>query len=309
MACRPSRLRLPAGIAAFVMCLSLSTAGGSAQTPAPAVEQNVVYGMFGGLALLLDVHRPEKPNGLGIVAIVGTAMHTGTVYAGPPMKEEPYQLGVFVKPLVAAGYTVFSINYRGTPAFRYPAGVRDAERAVRFVRHHAARFGIDRERIGAVGASSGGYLASMLAVGAAPGDTADPDAVNREEADVQAVVAFCPPTDLLGSFNEWGMTAMAAYVGAARMPDPSPEWQLYKQASPISSVTADDAPVLFIHGDKDPVVPPAHSEKMEAALKAAGVATKLVRVPGAGHSMRPNPENVDFTSEMIRWFDSHLRSR
>lgn len=288
------------------MSLVLDVTDLSAQAPPSAIEQNVVYGMYGGLALLMDVHRPEKPNGFGVIAIVGTAWHAGTAYAGPPMKEAPYQLGVFVKPLVAAGYTVFSINYRGTPAFRHPAPIRDAERAVRFVRHHAGRLGIDRERIGAVGASSGGYLAAMLAVGAAAGDAADADVINREQAAVQAVVALCPPTDLLGSFDEWGLSAMAAYIGAARMPEPSPEWQLYRQASPVGSVTPGDAPVLFIHGDKDPVVPLEHSEKMEAALKAVGVATKLVRVPGAGHRMMPNPENVDFTSEMIRWFDSHL---
>jgi acetyl esterase/lipase len=310
MACTPRRPRHQVCGAALVAWLWLSTAGVSTQASAPAIEHNVVYGMFGGLALLMDVHRPAQPNGFGIVAIVGTAWHAGTAYAGPPMKEEPYQLGVYVKPLVAAGYTVFSINYRGSPAFRHPAAVQDAERAVRFVRHNAARFGIDAERIGAVGASSGGYLASMLAVGAGRGDAADPDEINRGQARVHAAVAFCPATDLLGSFSDWAISAVASYIGSTRWPDPkSPEWQQYRDASPVHGVTADDAPVLLIHGDKDPAVPLEHSQKMEAALEAAGVATKLVRVPGAGHRMTPNPENVDFTSEMIRWFDAHLRAR
>ncbi|AMY09471.1 putative esterase [Luteitalea pratensis] len=281
-----------------------------AQAPSPSVERNVVYGMFSGLALLMDVHRPARPNGIGIVAIVGTGFHAGTAYNSPPMKDHPAQLGIFVQPLVASGYTVFVINHRGMPIFRHPAALQDAERAVRFVRHNAARFGIAALRIGAVGASSGGYLAAMLGVRAGTGDAADPDEANRDEARVQAVVAFCPPTDLTGPFDEFGLSATAAYIGNARLPDPkSPEWRLYRDASPVNSVTADDAPVLLIHGDKDTTVPLEHSEKMEVALKAASVATKLVRVPGAGHRMAPNPENIDFTAEMIRWFDSHLRSR
>ena len=304
------RLRLVASGIVLLTAIGLSNARVTAQTSASAIERNVVYGMYGGLALLMDVHRPEQPNGLGIVAVVGTAFHAGTSYDGPPMKEAPYQLGAFVKPLVAAGYTVFSINHRGTPAFRYPAPIQDAERAVRFIRHNPARFGIASDRIGAVGASSGGYLASMLGVRAGSGDPADPDAINRGQGRVQAVVAFCPPTDLTSGFGDWGMSAMAAYIGSTRMPDPnSPEWKLYQDASPISSVTSDDAPVLLIHGDKDLTVPLEHSEKMAAALSAAGVATKLVRVPGAGHRMTPNPENIDYTTEMIRWFDAHLRRR
>ena len=76
----------------------------------------------------------------------------------------------------------------------------------------------------------------------------------------------------------------------------SPEGQQYREASPVHAVTADDVPALLTHGDKDTGVPFERSEKTEAALEAAGVATRLARVPGAGHRMTPNPENVVFTS-------------
>jgi acetyl esterase/lipase len=52
--------------------------------------------------------------------------------------------------------------------------------AITAVRHNAARFGISPDRIGAVGASSGGYVASMLGVRSGPGDPTDDDAVNRQ---------------------------------------------------------------------------------------------------------------------------------
>jgi hypothetical protein len=76
--------------------------GKQAARPGPA-ERDVVYGMFSGLALLMDVHRPERPNGLGIVAIIGTAWTTRSGYAARPMKESQQQLPIFVTPLVAAG--------------------------------------------------------------------------------------------------------------------------------------------------------------------------------------------------------------
>src|SRR5436190_2787298 len=75
--------------------------------PAPLVERDVVYGMYSGLALLMDVHRPSTPNRLGIVAITGVGFHAGAAYGSPPMKEIESQLDIFVKPLVGAGYTVF----------------------------------------------------------------------------------------------------------------------------------------------------------------------------------------------------------
>ena len=303
------RLVLTSLTAAFVVAVfAPAPLVAQAAAPAPSVERNLVYGMYSGLALLLDVHRPSTPNGAGIVAITGIGFHAGAEYGATPMKELQEQLGIFVKPLVAAGYTVFVINHRGAPAFRYPAGIEDAERAVRFVRHHATRFGISPDRIGAVGASSGGYMASMLGVRSGAGGPDDGDAVNRQQARVQAVVAYCPPEDLTGAFNNFGMSAIAAFMGSVRLPDPkSAEFKMYLQASPIASVSSDDAPFLLIHGDKDQLVPIEHSEKMEAALRGANVPVKLIRVTGSGHMIQAKPEYPDFTTEMIRWFDAHLR--
>ena len=51
--------------------------------PAPGVERNVVYGIYPGLALLLDVHRPSTPNGAGIVAITGIGFHAGAELPAP----------------------------------------------------------------------------------------------------------------------------------------------------------------------------------------------------------------------------------
>src|SRR5258708_2890852 len=135
-----------------------------AETPSTddaKVEANVVYGMYSGAALLLDVHRPANPNGFGIVYVSGSGWTAPLAYSAAPLKSNGQSLQ-YAKPLVAAGYTVFTVNHRALPRFRYPAAVEDVQRAVRFVRHNASRYGIRADRIGAAGGSSGGHLVSML---------------------------------------------------------------------------------------------------------------------------------------------------
>lgn len=53
----------------------------------PPVQKNVVYGMYSGLALLMDVHRPEKQNGYGVIFVPGSGWHASLAYDAVPVKE------------------------------------------------------------------------------------------------------------------------------------------------------------------------------------------------------------------------------
>jgi acetyl esterase/lipase len=128
------------------------------------VHRNVVYGMFSGRALLMDVHVPDRPNGLGILLIPGSGFHTAQGYDGASIKDGGSAAFAFLPSILDAGYTVFVVNHRAAPTFRYPAAVQDVQRAVRFVPGKAAEYGIEGTRLGVVGYSSGGYLAVMLGV-------------------------------------------------------------------------------------------------------------------------------------------------
>src|SRR5262249_50679507 len=136
----------------------------------PRVESNQIYGMYSGAALLMDVHIPARPNGYGVVFISGSGWHAPQEYGASELKSGS-QIKMYGPPLVAAGYTVFSLNHRAAPRFRFPAAVDDVQRAVRFVRHNAAKYGIRPDRIGACGGSSGGHLVSMLGVLDGKGDS------------------------------------------------------------------------------------------------------------------------------------------
>jgi len=288
------------------------------------VDSNVVYGMYSGLALLMDVHYPERPNGLGIVVVAGSGWHAPLSYDATPLKARPPEAAANGRawtpdPLRDAGYTVFTVNHRAAPRFRYPAAVEDVQRAVRYVRHHAADFAIDPDRIGATGNSSGGHLVSMLGVLDGDGDPDDPDPVNRESARVQCVVAGAAPSDLLRFIKEpvSGRDAVASFLGtylAPVLPPSSIEYRTYQEASPISYVSKDSSPFLLMHGDADEVVPFEQAEVMEHALRDYGVEVKLIRVEGGGHGpdfRGPGYTGaaiaVDFLGEMVGWFNQHLQ--
>src|SRR5262249_52864586 len=246
---------------AGLVFLSLSFAA-SAQA---RVDANVVYGMYSGTALLLDVHYPVRPNGFGIVFIPGSGWNAPLGYSAMPLKESP-QVAMYVPSLLQAGYTVFALTHRATPTFRYPAPVEDAQRAVRFIRHSAARFGIDAARIGGSGGSSGAHLVSMLATMDGGGDPNDPDPINRESAKIQCVAARAAPMDLRRIDTAAGGTAVALLLGAradASTAKGSSEYKLASAASPITYVSPDDPPMLLIHGDADRTVPFRQSELME----------------------------------------------
>ena len=270
-----------------------------------ATEANVVYGMYSGAALLMDVHRPATPNGYGILFISGSGWTTPLAYSSWELKSNAQSM-MYMKPLVTAGYTVFTINHRALPRFRYPAAVEDAQRAVRFIRHNAARFGIRPDRIGASGGSSGGHLVSMLGTLDGKGRADDPDPVEHESAKVQCVVARAAPTNFVT--NEPAGVKFLGMALVARVDKASKEYQTYTEASPISHVSKDDPPFLLMHGDKDELVPLAQSIDFEKALKAAGVTVKLVIVEGAGHgpSFPGATHPPDYMGEMVQWFDRYL---
>lgn len=286
---------------------------GATAAAQPRIERNVVYGMYSGSALLLDIHYPARPNGFGIVFIAGSGWSAPLGYSATPLKESP-QVEMYVPSLTQAGYTVFTVTHRAIPTFRFPAPVEDAQRAVRFIRHNAAKYGIDGARIGGSGGSSGAHLVSLLATMDGAGEPLDPDPINRESAKLQCITARAAPIDLLNPKMNASLAAdaVALLLGASNVesaPKTSVEYKTAWAASPISHVSKDDAPVLLVHGDADRTVPFDQSELMEFALRKAGVPVKLIRIEGGDHGPTfPGAKNPpDYKMEMVKWFDDYLR--
>ena len=277
---------------------------------APAVERNVVYGMYSGLALLLDVHRPAKPNGFGVIFISGSGWQAGLDYGAAPLKEQ--QIPLWGPPLLAAGYTVFAINHRAAPRFHYPAAIDDVQRAIRFVRFHARDYGIDGARLGGVGGSSGGHLLGLAAMLGSAGNLQDADPVNRESAALAAVVLRAPLLDLRAIDTVEGTAYVVSFMEAPK--SNASAAAAYAAASPITHVSTRSPPVLLLHGDADVLVPISQSVAMQAALEAANVPVKLVTVPGGVHgadfgAAQRRADWPDYFGETVTWLDRYLRGR
>ena len=288
----------------LVTLLSLVRVAGTAAQS--RVEKNVVFGMYSGLALLMDVHRPAVPNGYGVIFISGSGWHAPMTYGAVGLKEG--QIGIWGPPLLQAGYTVFAINHRAAPRFHYPAAVDDVQRAVRFVRHHAGEFGIDPARIGGVGGSSGAHLIGLVAMLAAPGIVEDADPVNREAASLQTVVLRAGPSDL----RQLNAGAVVSFM--ERLPKQTPDDEkVYASASPITHVSRSSPPVLLLHGDSDDTVPYQQSVAMETALRNLGVPVRLLTVVGGEHGPNfgtggnPHPQLAQALTETVSWLDRHLK--
>jgi acetyl esterase/lipase len=295
--------------AALITTLIALLASPARLSAAERVEKNVVYGMYSGLALLMDVYHPENPNGYGIIHISGSGWSAPLSLDARPLKDGGH-VRIEGLPLVEAGYTVFSLNHRASPRFRYPAPVEDAQRAVRFVRFHAEKYGIKPDSIGAIGGSSGGHLVSMLGVLGGAGDPDDESEINQLSAKVQCVVARATPSNFVTS--EGGAAALLLGLRLRDGMDPNTlEMRRAREASPVTHATPDDPPFLLIHGDKDETVPFELSEQFRDALRQANVEVELVRVKGAGHGpgMKGALEPPDIGGRAAKWFDRHLRAQ
>lgn len=273
---------------------------------AQPTEPNVIFGTYSGLALLMDVYKPAAPNGYGIVVIPGSGWHTQLPYNANLLKQSQ-EFSRYIPKLTGAGYTAFVITHRAAPRFHFPDAVDDAQRAVRYVRQNASRYGIDKDRIGAFGASSGGHLVSMLGTLDGKGTADSPDPVEQQSSKVQCVAALYPVTDPAKVNTPSGLQAVTSFMGAPARFDP----KRFREAAPVNHVSPDDPPFLLIHGDGDKTVPFDQSEGMEAALKKSGVLVKLVRVPGGDHGsdFPGNTEKADWPAMILEWFETHLKAK
>jgi acetyl esterase/lipase len=276
-----------------------------------SVDTNVPFGTYSGLALLMDIYKPATPNGFGILLVNGSGWYRDVSYDAPLLKQSE-EFRPATQKLLAAGYTVFVITHRASPRFHIADIVADVQRGARFIRANAARWGIRPDRLGALGGSSGGHLVSMLGTLDGKGDADASDPVERESAKVQCVVAFYPAIDLAKIDTPSGSVAVSLATGI-RPPtggssSSSAAVKQYREASPVTYVTRDDPPFLLLHGDADKTVPFQQSEIMEAALKNAGVAVTLIRVPGAGHgTASPGWDKIDWSTLAVDWFETRLR--
>lgn len=203
----------------------------------------------------LTTYRPDPAKATGAAIVIcpgggygGLASHEGEGYA------------VWFN---QHGITAFVLKYRlGSAGYRHPVMLQDAARAVRTVRHNAAKWNIDPKRIGIIGSSAGGHLASTLLTHFDAGNPAAPDPIDRESSRPDlgilcyAVITMGPNTHFGSRENLLGKTPSDADI---------------ELLSNEKQVTSKTPPCFIWHTWEDPVVKVENSLDFAYALRKAGV--------------------------------------
>ncbi len=220
--------------------------------------------------------------------------------------------------LAKAGFVVAAVQYRVVPS-KFPALLEDGKSAVRFLKAHAAEYGVDPDRIAVLGDSAGGYLAEMMAAtnGEKNWDKGDWLNVN---SDIAAAVSFYGISDLttIGEglnqdkvHSSPAVTEALLVNGPAFGKFPGASIQADKKkamnASPMGHVDGSEPPILLMHGSDDTLVSPMQSKHFYEALKAKKVDVDYVLVKGAHHGDDPwyQPEVIE---RVVTWFKAKLGS-
>ncbi len=216
----------------------------------------VVYAMETGLAL--DVYRPEATR-----ASTGAAPVVVFFYGGSWERGNRMQYRFVGSRLAENGVVAVVADYRTFPRAGFPDFMHDAAQAVAWARANAARYGGDPERVFIAGHSAGAQIAALLGT--------DGRYLAREGLRPDALAG------VIGLSGPYDFAITGRYRAVFGPPGQWPD------AQAINFVDGDEPPFLLVHGDGDRVVEARDSVDLDARLRAQGVASTLLLVPGAGH--------------------------
>ncbi len=195
----------------------------------------------------------------------------GGGYAGLAMQTEGLNEGAWLQ---AHGIATFVLAYR-MPGGRHQVPLSDAQRAMRWIRSKAAEFNIDPHKVGVVGFSAGGHLASTLETHFDAGNPAAPDPIDR---------LSCRPDFAVLVYPVITMKAGETHQGSHdNLLGPNPDPALVANFSNETQVTAQTPPTILFHGADDTTVPIQNSRDMYDALQKAGVPSEFHQYTHAPH--------------------------
>ena len=198
--------------------------------------------------------------------------------------------------LAEAGFAVAFIYYRGSEYAQFPSQLIDCKTAVRFLRAHADQYGLDPERIGVIGRSAGGHLAAWMAMNTHGFDSEEWAGYSSH---VSAAVDMFGPVDMVQWIDfekerirttpnyRW-KNIMESHMGEVLGGEEKDLYDRAAMAAPIGYINPGMCPIQILHGDEDPLVPIAISEKFYDKLTEAGLEDRVEYyvVKHGGHGTR-----------------------
>lgn len=284
--------------------------------PYEVAEEDVVFARPAGLELLARVYRPRGEPAAALAALVD-------VHGGAWSRGDHTTGALHCRALAAAGLVVVSLGFRQGPDHKHPAAGADVAAGVRYVRAHAGRLGVDPDRIGLLGSSSGGQLALLQAVKPGAPEHAGtpivlPDGSSGAAAGadaVAAVLALYPVADPLARYryalSRQDEPPQASGFQAKRLIDAHHGYFADEAAMAEGSVTGVLAagqaralpPAWVAQPELDDNVPAAITDALVAAYRKAGGRIERAHFPGARHTFIQNPgADADKAIALMRGF-------
>jgi acetyl esterase/lipase len=223
-------------------------------------------GKFEAADASIFVHRAAKPNGAAVVICPGGG------YSGLCIEPEGHGIARWLN---QHGITGVVLEYR-LPHARPFVPLLDAQRAIRLTRSNASQWKIDPNRVGIIGFSAGGHLASTAATHFDGGDPKAADPIDRLSCRPDFAVLIYPVITM-GQITHGG--------SRLNLLGENPSADLIRLFSNEKQVTDNTPPVFLAHAKDDNVVPVEHSRMMYEALKAHKVAAELLELPRGGHGL------------------------
>lgn len=242
------------------------------------VEPDIVYKKVGDVELKVDFYPPasvgSKPSPFVLV-----------VHGGGWTSGDRLQLKALNEGLSKIGIASGAVQYRLAPKTKWPAMLDDVQACVRYFRANATKYSIDPNQFGAMGASAGGHLSLLLG----SMDTREKDTKDFAEVSsrVKCVVNFFGPTDLSQDFDPTVASILCNAVLGKPYKSSDPDIVAF---SPVSHIDKLTSPVFTIHGKADTLVPPKQTERLDEAMKKAGVKHEFRMIDGMVHTIDVNNE-------------------
>ena len=223
----------------------------------------------------------------------GVLVFPGGGYVNLAIDHEGRQIAAWLN---SYGISAFVLRYRLGPKYQHPIELGDAQRAIRYVRAHAAEFGIDPHRIGVWGFSAGGHLASSSGTHFDTGNANSADPIDRHSCRPDFMILAYPVITFQEPYLHRG--SRDSLLG------PNPDPASVELLSNERHVTKQTPPTFLFHTSDDPVVPVQNSLLFYEALRTAGVPAEMHIYEHGEHGVglaRNNPELASWPDLLAHW--------
>lgn len=240
----------------------------------------------------ITIHRPEGTSTRHDLEQTAVVICPGGGYGGLVVGPEGHGIA---KWLGQFGITGIVLEYR-LPKQRHAVPLIDAQRAVRLVRSKATELGVREDRIGIMGFSAGGHLASTVATHFGEPPATIDDSISQLSCRPDFAVLIYPVVTMMEFTHRGSRNNLLG-------PEPSP--QLVEDYSNERQVTGATPPIFIAHALDDRSVPIENSRMLYQALQEKKITSKLLELPSGGHGLNgyQGPMWDQWQAEAIEWMD------